>query len=436
MIRLQAVYGGIAAVAAAGLLYGSTVPFAFAANPRWRQEWRGLWPPHLGTGSVSDTVVNVGCGLVVTFFGLMALGRPLSVRRGLFHLATVGLAQLLWSVGCETLQIWCRDRVPSAGDVGAQLAGAGLAAVCWLTLAISWPTAWTRSPRPLGLTGGHLGLAAAAVTAYQLLPWLPLTSPAEVWHRYRAGGMEIWPDLWAAALPDRLYQILRQTTLYAGLGWLAARPVRSAHARRLYALPAAVELAQVFFRYCRPSILDALVGTAAVWGGGLLFRQTRATSRSSRRSALRRTVAVAAALSAAVLVQFWYPFRLTPIVAWGRELRDPMAWIPGAGLHRGNIGDAWRTLERSVLLFAPLGWLLGRMEILHRPPAPSSIAVPRWRASWLALAITAIAVLHLGKFLLVGRTGSTAALLLATTAFVLARRLAVGGHSRDGQLGP
>jgi glycopeptide antibiotics resistance protein len=421
-------------------VYGSWAPLALQARPladAW-SAFMALPGPQLAQQSRTDLAVNFLL-LVPLAFGAMHLLRP---RLGAAALLLVLPALALLSVAVEFVQVFLPSRSPSWSDVVLQWAGNAVGVALQLLFG-ERARQWLQ-----GLAAGMptherllrwLGLYAAALLVWQMMPLDLSISPVELYRKWRDGRVVLLPF---SVLPtgawDRFYELSTDILLWSPLGllWALARP--TAPLRQLLARAAgwvaAVELAQLFVLSRVSDVTDVLLGTLGVGLGVMLARALpgwRTWPVQRQRGALNAALAVWLAGS---LVVLWQPFaldlsRATPAAVAELFTRLPFATYFG----RGEFG-ALAELLHKLLVFLPGGLLLAARARAHGGPLGisgiSGIAAGAGARAIAALAAWAT-LLELGQLVMDGKVADLTDLALGVLGGWVGWRI---GLSLQGEL--
>ena len=209
-------------------IYCSLVPFSFKPRP-WAEvigqsieSWNSF---HLPTRSGrSDFAANVLLFIPLTFCATGSLAADGASKRSCLAFLFVLPAACLFSMALEFAQFYFPGRVPSVGDSIAQMAGAALGTVLWMGVGHRI-TQWARAT---WLERSDRGLAARLFPAYlvvllliHIMPLNLITSPADLYHKYRAGRINLVPFHGAAGSPGETITNLAVTlALFLPAGYL------------------------------------------------------------------------------------------------------------------------------------------------------------------------------------------------------------------------
>jgi VanZ family protein len=410
--------------------YGSLLPFDLREIPLaeagrlFASIW--IWPPQIW--SRSDVIANVLLMMPPTFCAMAALRLDRCGVSGtvLASLAAV-LGGFICAAGLEFSQIFTTDRVVSQSDVLAQTAGGAAGVAIWLGLGQTW-TDWLRG----AIGGAHhtshrrlhawLGLYAIGWFVLMALPLDLSLSPADIVHKYRAGGIVLVPfGAPYASGADLVWDVVAGILACVPLGGLAAFSVTAL--RRGYVNPGwtrvsvavgagtafvlAGEFVQVLVAERIADITDVLSGCVGVGVGvWLAFRHVQAapapdTERlpSSRRSA----PALVCACGWIVLLAFyhWKPFAFNTDLGQARARLAEISWMP---LRQYQWEAGVQMLSQALTksgLGVPLGLCLSPLLGSRWVNAPSATRL-RWMACG-AIAVLVFGLLETGQVFLPDR---------------------------------
>ncbi len=255
------------------VLYASLLPFAFVSDvavlhEHWAQALTRSAPTELEFLSKADVLQNVLLFVPIGVLGALSFLNARPVRALL--LAIGGAAAL--SAGCELLQLLTVNRVTSAWDWSANVAGAFIGAGLWLVMrpiAVRVGNALPESARERQRVVPLL-CAAALVVAAACQPFDLTLDVGTVWNNVKpflVNGLWTWQPL-----SDELLTAVR----FAMLSFLAAewirgsgRPASTARALGVTAVALvaiALEASQFLVASRSPSTQDLL----AAWSGAAL----------------------------------------------------------------------------------------------------------------------------------------------------------------------
>lgn len=257
------------------IVYGSLVPLEFSYIPFEQaiRKFRGIRYLHLGIQSRSDLAANFLLFIPLTFMAMGALTRE-NRRRGriLIGLATAFAAAML-SSAVEFTQIYLPARTVSQNDILAETIGGIAGILLWFCFG-GRITRWARS---LWAEKTRDRLAVKILTGYvvlliiyQMLPLDLTISLVEVYHKWKAGKVNIFPFFDPGGVAA--YTILSKMAVMIPAGYLfMLLQHRSRHrmfraAAQVCILAALIETAQLFVFSRYSSSTDVVLGTI----GGLL----------------------------------------------------------------------------------------------------------------------------------------------------------------------
>ncbi|MCK4626134.1 MAG: VanZ family protein [Phycisphaerae bacterium] len=257
------------------VVYGSLVPLEFQHVP-FEQAIRkfGEIPHlHISIQSRSDLVANFLLFIPLTFLAMGALTRENRRRaRPLIALATVTVAAGL-SATIEFTQTYFPGRTVSQNDILAETVGGLTGIVLWFCFG-GRITRWARNLRAgqarkraaVNILGGY----AVFLILYQIFPFDLTISPAEVYHKWKASKVNIFPFRDPGGVAA--YTILSKIAVMIPIGYLLMllQRRRKHLIRRVVAqaclFAVLIEAAQLFVVSRYSSSTDVVFGTV----GGLL----------------------------------------------------------------------------------------------------------------------------------------------------------------------
>jgi len=374
-------------------VYGSLLPFHFArldfadAVGRLKEILGGP----VGPSSRSDCAVNVLLFVPIGYCVLAVL--TIDRRSRVFTVLCVPLVALMCaalSVGVEFGQIWLPDRVPSLGDVVAQIIGAAVGMALWLTAGqnvADWVRSYTVHARPKGQVDWLLEAYLVGLLIYSVMPLDLITRPGELVHKYRAGRIVLTPFANAGWEFATFFGLLRDVAVFVPVGMFAAtwmtppeRPVRRMGTSVLLGALVAltIETAQLFVYSGSTTTGDLICGTIGaclgawtmrLWrGGGRACRSAPPLSKAARRAWL--WLGLAAVYAVFLAAVFCAPFETIDDLQRIRARYDGLLRFPFAAFHHATqLELVWDVL--NVLAFVPLGGLL--TLAVARLPVPRPI---------------------------------------------------------------
>ena len=391
------------------VLYGSIVPLQFQSVrlAEALQRFRHIRYFHLPVQSRSDLVANLVLFVPLTFLAMGAL-RP--VRR--WAAAAAGIAVAVAAAGLsaavEFVQIYFPQRTVSLNDILAESDGGIAGVVLWLTLGrriTAWASdAWrARAGRHAAVAclGGYL----VALILYQLFPFDLTISPAEVYHQFKEGKINLVPFADRAGLTA--YSVLAEAALMIPVGfllWLWAQPPRrwSAVAVWAVAVAAAIEAAQllVYSRYT--SSTDVILAAAGALAGaaladvvGPVARRRPLESAFWARHGQHILALAALAWIVALAHQKWTPFDFAVPPGGLAAAATELLAVPFERQYLLPEAEALAQVAREVTTFFILALLL--RSILTRPRSNA-------KAAPAAVLIAVAVILEFGQGFLPTRT--------------------------------
>ena len=260
-------------------VYGSVVPLDFQARPLTEavETFRALAWLHPDMSRRSDWAANILLFVPIGFCwsgGLLRRGRSFAAR--LAGSALILAGAVLLSLLCEFLQLWFPPRLTSVSDVAAQFIGAALGIAGWWgfgRILTAWLETAVLGQSPPSRIDFALQAYVLGLVIYSLLPFDFTISPAELYHKYREGKVELLPQVQDFAGLERVRTRVLDALSFVPVGLLVGRlRIGSASARLGLGglFVAAVEFAQllVYSRFTQGT--DLVVGTLGVILGFLL----------------------------------------------------------------------------------------------------------------------------------------------------------------------
>jgi len=440
-------YGLVACLSAAGLIYGSLLPFRFreqSLSDAW-QFFQTLWT---GEGeyivSSQDMAINVLIAVPLAFALIGTLlfrcRHPLAVV--LAFVVTIS-ACIALSVFVEFAQLWLDSRVSSPLDVAAQLTGAVIGIVLWLLIGpelTDWLDDFIRSREPATRIEYLLHAYVVGLMLWSLLPFDLTASLDQIFRKYESGHIEVIPFTFPFESPFKFwYALIVHSLLFVPVGiWSATTWLRrSEKLRNVWAALAVcitanlmLELSQLFIKSRYTSSTDvicATLGTAlGIFGAHLWKRRLGDSKTDTDHSVTGKSgfwTVLSVAYSVVLLAVFWAPFELTRHEKVIREQAHRFVDIPFRILQSSgsDVGAMFQVLH-NFGWFIPLGVLtalaIDRVASTTRVRAVLSVAAA------VFIAMTAL-VIEVGQVLMPDKTadltevmifwaGGLAGLLIAT----------------------
>jgi VanZ family protein len=456
--------------AAAGILaltvYGSLLPFRY--TPHTFDEAAAVFRqmPWLDTADLAargDWIVSSAQFAILgfLFMGAICVDRP---GRAVPVALAVALSCAALAVGLEFAQIYFPPRTVSLNDIVMESAGAAAGVLAWLAAGQSI-TDWARR---VGNTTSEASLANRVLPAYlagllvvQLMPF-DFIGPAGVAAKFAedkavydkaarlqaegryAEALEVarqakvrlvpFAGLYHTEAHDLLHTALN-IAAFAPLGLLRALGVRRRFAGRrpplpwvaILAVPAGIEVLQLFVYSRYFDATDVLTGAAGVWAGWRLGRAWRRRLHTPGPAAAPPgrfvTAALLLAWAAVVACSFWQPFDFTTDPT--KFVNEPdelpvhglrrMTFAPFVDYYWGNKYNALVNFEQKALAFVPLGVILAwRQREVFRRGAATRVVVT---------AVVLAAVLEAGRYFLPEHGPSVTDVLIAAAGAWLGFRL-------------
>ena len=349
------------------VVYGSLTPFQYEPM-EWSKaaailRWIAVNPPQRAPRG--DWITNLWLFVPLGFaaLGALLLDRDGVVRRGV----SVGLVLaggLLLSLGVEAAQLWFPPRHPAKADVVAQTIGNAIGMGVWVFAGqalCDWSRSHWRGPR-----GGRvlwvLGVYAAGLLVYSLLPLDLTIRPGDLWDKYKEGRIILVPfSRWEGNVAS-LYGALSDAAIYLPIGILTAIWTPYA-ARRWFrwlfglAIVCLIELAQVLVRSRYSDVTDVILGWAGVTLGFWVAASwtTGGASLGAPQKALRAACLMAFVLL--LLAVYLQPFHWLGDQELALARLRGMLRVPLEALRQGDLLGMISNVLRKLLLFGVLGWL-------------------------------------------------------------------------------
>jgi glycopeptide antibiotics resistance protein len=374
-----------------------------------------------GFHSRSDFLANILLFVPLGFLilGSLAVDRPWWV--GLVWTPLVLLFGLSLSTAIEFTQTFFPPRNPDLNDILGETLGAGIGAASWLAVGQRVTGACRKIWSPQ--TGADWSLLLPGYLAFLILiEVLPLDlslSPADIYHKYREGRIQLIPFI--APPGDRFDWIEKQfwqLALFLPVGWLLGldRSQIGLAARTWprvlvfgFLTAGLVEFLQVFVVSRNVETGDIITGTSAILVGWLActaYRRANGPAESDaqpRRADLQLFLGVVW-LGMLVFVN-WRPFDFRLEVEPALDRVRQMSWLPFVDYYQGSYLNFLNQVVRKTLLFLPVG-LLGNAILTKNI---------RWRALAFTFGAFGLAlVLEIGQVFLPTRYPSITDILVET----------------------
>jgi VanZ family protein len=335
-------------------LFGSLVPFQFKSKPWSEAVDSFIWAMNhrMDLESRSDGVANVMLGVPLGFglLGMLCADRCVPwLRASLYGLAMLP-ACCAFAASVEFSQLYVPVRTCSGSDVLAQTIGSAIGMIGWLIIGQRLTDEIRKATTGIGAAGRFLFGYVLLLGFIQALPLDLTLSPANVYRKFRDGGVRLIPfgefrNLAGDQTWERIAGLLQLAGLYLPVGLLAGcLPGRfwsgnnfGQVALAALGLSASIEAAQLLVISRGSSATDALIGAAAVVVGWRL-----ACAKAERRWRL----GLVWFLSMAVVS--WQPLTFP-------GPSQPFDWIPGMPFEGGNPLSALENMLTKLVLFGLIG---------------------------------------------------------------------------------
>ncbi len=358
-------------------VYGSLVPLHVrptTLESAWRYFRHDIPWTQPNFGNRSDWGANLLLFIPISFcwLGFWCLDRKGLVRKAACAGLVIGLC-LLTSLTIEFLQCWFHARVPSQNDVYAQAAGAMLGIGGWFAFGqplIDWWRLHTSERNPHRLLAGLLSVYVIGLGVYSLIPLDLIIHPAELYRKYQAGRIVLWPE---SISRESLGQWFAEGLAFVPVGVWGTVIWREERRRTWLksfliagSIAIGMELAQVFVMSRFTEAMDvawALAGAALGIAGARYFESGKANPAVEEDQKFLQNLVwwSAAVLYAGFLVCFFcWPMEVDSDPArihraWERFFRVPMT-----ALYWSSEYNAATQILRKLFLFGILGALVSR----------------------------------------------------------------------------
>lgn len=348
------------------VVYGSLVPLDFQPVP-WAEAWgrfRAMPWLTLGVGARADWVANILLFIPLAFFWLGVLWHRWHPGWRLAASGFVLAAAMVLSGAIEFAQVFFPPRTVSLNDLVAQALGALIGVAAWWAAGprlARWIQSWRQAHGPWQASARWLAVWLGGLLLYNLLPLDLTLSPAELYHKWKAGRMVLVPF---SALPPEprlaAYELLTDVAIWVPAAWLWRLSGASFVQALGYTVGAAagLEFLQlwVFSRVSDVTdILTAAVGAAL--GAGLAGRGRGPIPLVLPSAAWG---GLAAAWTGVLVLTFWYPFDFRADSAWLAQRVGGLWRPPFTAYYFGTEFRAVTEVLHKLLIFVPLGWTLAR----------------------------------------------------------------------------
>lgn len=367
-------YGMAACVWAAFILYGSLLPFTLRDTPasiKWL--WGGgQTAPFAYLGGL-DWATNVVIGVLLAFLIMGTLA-----RRGAGPVTTTLLFCLSISVAVEFTQIFFSGRVPSLGDVAAQVIGASIGIVLWracgdplsrLMADIASGGVGALRAAFLMLTVGYVGFA--------LFPFdVILSIQGVIAHFKDPGTVSLWSRDADMGLRNVLVSFLKFAVLMPLGAFVASNPHRSARDGLFLAVAAGLFVSVCLFLVRilllssgADTLFSLLARAVGVPAGFLVWRWVQRTSFDGLLWLLRPAALVALPVYALLL------FGVRGVFSGSRPgaekiglILDQLVWLPFHYEIAASSIRAVASVGAALAQYVPLGLLMALLLGKRRSP--------------------------------------------------------------------
>jgi len=313
----------IAAIIVAVIAYGSLYPFQFRIPTRGDGPMSTLVGSWMATPSRGDFIANVLLYMPLGYFGVLSLPRRLRLR-----LPIITTCGTLLSVSVELAQYFEPERVTSAADIYANLAGTIAGGLGAILLLLPWrvPLMTAFSPKPIPVA------LIAAWTGYRLYPYVPTIDL----HKY-----------WNALKPVVLHPVFSFESLYNHTAiWLTIFALIGTLAGQRGTAVLSV-LFCAFVLTARVLIVGTILSVSEVVGAAVAICLLPLLLYLSDR---QRAVSLFALLGVTVIIGRLQPFEFASMP------RD-FGWLPFLSLMRGSIAVNVMALFEKSFLYGSLIYL-------------------------------------------------------------------------------
>lgn len=346
---------------AAFTLFGSLVPFEFQSRT-WRQtvdSFAWAMQHRLKLESRSDGIANVMLGVPLGFglLGMLCADRMVPKWRTVLYGLMFLPACCGFAASVEFSQLYVPTRTCAGSDVLAQTVGSAIGMIAWLIRG-QWLTEEIRKATTgIGAPGRFLIGYILLLGFIQALPLDVSLSPADVYHKFRDGGVRFIPfgefrEFSGDKAWERGAGLIELFGLYLPAGLIAGRMPGRFWSRNdvgqvalaALALSTSLEAGQLFVFSRVTSATDALTGASAAIAGWKLA--------SSKAGQLP------------LLGLVW--FLLLGIISWEPLSfpgpAQPFVWTPGMPVEGGNPISALEAMLTKVVLFGLLGAIVAAIH--------------------------------------------------------------------------
>jgi len=348
------------------IVYGSLVPLEYkpVSFDEGLDRWRTAMAKVPEFGSRADWAANI---LLFIPLGFLATGTLWLARLPSAMLLTLLLipAFASFSASIELMQVWFPARVTSINDVVAETVGGAIGIVAWFVVGRAFLQYGTvvQKHLPPGWAGKLVFPYLALLVVVQGMPFDLTISPAEIYQKYKRG--QIGPMPTSEHDPIEVVKKALIALVYfapAGilLGCMPGRRWQSIDALMRVALVGfglafAIELMQVIIISRNSELLDVAIGGMGVVAGwyGTTHGVRIAGIRAGRRILLGIVLGGLAVLN-------WAPLDFNFDPGFLQKRLEEVSLVPFGDYYAGNYLLSFERMLQKLLVFVPLGLLLGR----------------------------------------------------------------------------
>jgi len=422
-------YWIITAAFALFILYGSLVPLT-TRSLSWNdatERFAKAASKGVRLQSKSDFAANV---ILFVPLGFVAAGAVSVDRRNLIALLALIPAMALLSAAIEFLQLWFPARNTTFNDVGAETFGGIIGVGIWIVFGQDF----TNRARSAWTNLGPGDWAVKALPAYVFclvivhgMPFDLTLSPSLIKKKY-TDGFEVdaaesgAPTIAVTPYPRQIFEkTLLNIAYFLPIGALFAQMPgrgwrRTDSAGRVLgvglAIAGGIEAVQLIVLSAGTYASDVLCGGLIVLGGWWLAIQQKPLT--------TRTWAVAAgAWALALALCYWAPWGFAPD-RFAERLANG-EWMPFADYYAGNYIAAFNRIINKTVLFAPLGFAIGRSpkrseaDLIGASQSSGCLASLRAPQDWVAgflIGAVLSAIIELGQPLFNDHRASSSDIIL------------------------
>ena len=418
-------YGWLGLGFLAFVLYGSWVPFTFVSMPLEQavEQFQKVLAEPVRLESRSDWVANILLMIPAAFCLMGALGADRPRAGWVGDVVLVLPVCVCVSVVAEFGQLFLPGRVSSLNDIVAQGVGTVIGAVLWglcgqpMTL---WARRFWQGRDPSAVESRLLPAYLVMLAAVYLVPLDLTLSPAEIYHKFKEGRINLIPFLLPTIDPFSYIQKSILNVIYFGvLGLLlVGLPGRRWRDRRhlgwvlgcailFVALLNGVKLLVASRGFDSTDVVVQSLAVVVGWRLRLSLHDRDSSAFAGPTSSACRICLLGLWL---VLLAFvtWQPFDFDPSLAEPRL--EALSLLPFADLRLGQELLALQNVVEKMMLYLPVGMLLTTWK-----PTAS-------RLTWLPALVVGFLIaliFEAGQLVLVSRTASLSDVYVETAGVVL-----------------